>query len=367
MNIRKFTLVTSAVLMFFLFIAGTVIMTQLNSSTAAVINGEKVNTPFGGLFEGIIQDKKPVNILVLGGDKVNNNTDTLMLVNYDPSTTRANIVSIPRDTKVKIEDKVRKINFAYPHAGARFAVETVSGLLGVNVKYYIYIDISVFRKIIDKLGGIEDFYVPEDLTYDDPTQNLHIHLQKGYQDLDGEKAEQFMRFRKFNRSKDTLKSENYDGSDIKRITAQQNLIKELIRQKTSIVYIHKFDDVVSEIFNNLETNMSISEILGLAQNISQFKYDNISFYTLPGTAEYSYYILDPGKADEMMKMYFSAEEGFAGSSTSPGINNTYRVQEADGKTEKESDSQKTKKKKSYTKDNPSNNETNVKDQNTPQP
>lgn len=368
MNVRKFTLIASAILMFFLFIAGTVVLNNLGSTTVSASGEEKSSSGFQKIFEEIVIKQKPVNILVLGGDKVNSNTDTLMLVNYDPSTTKANIVSIPRDTKVYIEENVRKINFAYPHGGAKLAVETVTGLLGVNIKYYIYIDTSVFRKIIDKLGGIKNFYVPQNLNYDDDAQNLHIHLKKGYQDLDGDKAEQFMRYRGYNRKV----TDFYDGSDIKRIKAQQSLLSELIKQKANISYIHKFNDVVMDIFDSLETNMKLSEVLKMAQNITDFKYENISFYTLPGTDGYedgiSYYFLDREKSGELLTQYFSAEEGFDGVVTVPGsYSDIYKVKEAEDKVKSNNSKKNTTKKNDYSKNNPSNSETNIKKDPKPKP
>ena len=107
-------------------------------------------------------------------------------------------MSIPRDTRVLIDNKYRKINFAYPYGGIELAAGTVSELLDVNIKYYIFVDTFAFRIIVDLLGGV-DIDVPVNLDYDDPTQDLHIHLKKGLQHLDGEHAEQYVRFRVLDR------------------------------------------------------------------------------------------------------------------------------------------------------------------------
>ena len=48
------------------------------------------------------------------------------------------------------------------------------------------------------------------MNYDDETQDLHIHLEEGYQHLDGDKAEQLLRFRKNNDG--TGYSREYGGS-----------------------------------------------------------------------------------------------------------------------------------------------------------
>ena len=59
------------------------------------------------------------------------------------------------------------------------------------------IDNQALIELVDVIGGVE-FEVPIDMNYDDPTQDLHIHLNKGMQTIDGEKAEQLLRFRHSN-------------------------------------------------------------------------------------------------------------------------------------------------------------------------
>ena len=145
-----------------------------------------------------------------------------MLVNINPGVPEISVMSIPRDTRVIIEGRVRKINFAYPRGGGELAVETVERLLETEIDHYVYIDLSVFRKAIDLLGGVE-YYVPQNMYYDDPYQNLHIHLKKGYQLLDGRKAEYLVRYRK-----------GYKNGDIGRIKVQQDFIRELIKQKVTV-------------------------------------------------------------------------------------------------------------------------------------
>ena len=178
MNLRKFYFNLTIVVALVLFISGIGILYYVNSTlfvsdASATSSGNSINN----FFEPFIQKKEPFNVLLLGGDKVNKNSDTMMLANFDPENCKINIMSIPRDTKVTIENKARKINFAFPHGGIDLTVKTVSELLDVNIKYYAFVDTAAFREIIDLLGGV-DYYIPADMNYDDPTQNLHIHLKK---------------------------------------------------------------------------------------------------------------------------------------------------------------------------------------------
>lgn len=310
MNVRKFYLIVCSVLAVCLFISGTVLLASIHMPA-------KEDGSSGSLLDRIIEpiktDNEPVNILVLGGDKVASNTDTMLLVNYNPSTAKMSMLSIPRDTKVNVPgSSLPKINSAYAAGGAKLAVETVSKLLNVKIKYYVFINTTAFRQIIDTLDGV-DYNVPVDMNYEDPTQDLYIHLKKGMQHMDGEKAEQFMRFRQPTHYNNEI-MQYYDGGDLKRINAQQNFIKELIKQKVNIKYISKMDDILRIIFSNIETNVSSADALKLAQNIGKLDVNNINTFTLPGESEEEgawYYIMNKELASDIIKQHFVAKSGMS--------------------------------------------------------
>lgn len=287
-----------------MFLLGVASLGYINlTAVSADVYNENNTNIIGNILDSYKPVTENVNVLVLGGDKVNKNTDTMMVVNYNPTTAQISILSIPRDTKILLNRRNAKINAAYPIGGGEQAIESVSNLLGVDIKYYVYVDTSTFRKIIDILDGV-DYYVPEDMDYDDPHQNLHIHLKKGQQRLNGEKAEQFMRYRQSNRGRST---KNYDGSDLKRIDAQQNFIKELIRQKVNIVYITKMNDILNVVFNNIDTNITIDEVLKLSKNVNKINADEINMFKLPGEsylADVWYYEMDLTEAKEIIDQHF---------------------------------------------------------------
>lgn len=300
MNTRKFYLIISIILSIFLFAGGTFALAYIAHE------GDDSQEGFiGDVLDSFRADKNPINFLLLGGDYVNGNTDTIMLVNLNPSTGKLNLLSIPRDSKVHVKgSSLPKINSAYPIGGPDLAIKTVSDFLGVNIKHYVYIDTSAFRLIIDKLGGI-DYYVPVDMKRDDPVQNLHINLKKGQQHLDGEKAEQFMRFREYN---DGTVNKYYDGSDIKRIEAQQGFIKALIDQKVTISNLPKLKGVLNIVFNKIKTDMKLDEVMKLAQCLGKISTSNMSTYTLPGHDSNEpngwFYVIDMNKASDIIKSNF---------------------------------------------------------------
>jgi polyisoprenyl-teichoic acid--peptidoglycan teichoic acid transferase len=367
---RKFYFTLSNIILVFLFVAGLLILGYISKGNPPG------NILPGGFIDGLLSKKEPVNILVLGGDKVSGNTDSMMVVNYNPTTAKISVLSIPRDTKVKIDGNTHKINFAYPHGGIKLAMKTISGLLDVNINYYIYIDTPVFREIIDELGGV-DADVPPGMDYDDPAQNLHIHLSEGRQHLNGKEAEGFMRFRHPNSWKKSGKEikQYYDGSDIKRIDAQQKLIKELVKQKVNILYLHKYNKIINMIFNKVETNVTLEEALKLSNNITSIKVDEVTTFKLMGDDKRingGWYYLYNGKifnnntkeeydADVVLDEYFKADDGF-----SEYKNESDKSTESDESDTKNTTSKSNTSKKS-TKKNPSNKETSIKGTKKPAP
>lgn len=304
MNFRKFYLIITSTLSIFMFLLGILTLSYIVLSEDTVTASK---TPDNSLIEEILSpykmNRESINILLLGGDKVNNNTDTIMLVNFNPATAETKILSIPRDTKIKLKGSTSKINAAYPRGGGELAVDAVSNLLGVEIKHYVYIDTSVFRKTIDILDGV-DYYVPVDMDYDDPLQKLHIHIKKGEQHFNGTKAEQFMRYRQGN--KKTV-NKYYDGSDLKRIDAQQNFIKEVIRQKANVFYITKMSEILNVVFKNIDTDMSINDILQLSNNLGNLKADEIKMFKLPGESVYDvawYYIINEEETSSIVDENF---------------------------------------------------------------
>ena len=165
-----------------------------------------------------------INILLLGVDKDGLRTDTMILACYDLDANTVKLLSIPRDTRMYIGNKYQKINAAHAISekgkikGVQGSIEAVTRLTAIPINYYVEFSFDAFKHTIDALGGI-DFDIPQNMNYEDPTQNLYIHLKKGFQHLDGDKAEQFVRFR------------SYPMGDIGRVEAQQAFIKALAEQK----------------------------------------------------------------------------------------------------------------------------------------
>ena len=261
------------------------------------------------------KNNETVNILVLGmdiGDTRNTQntsarrTDTMMLLNYNPRTDYINIVSIPRDTLIEVENAhdgngnyipYWKINAAYALGGEEEVIEQVQDLLDITVNYLVEVDYAAFRNLIDAIGGVE-MTIDRDMYYDDDAQDLHINFKKGETVLlDGQKAEEFFRWRK-----------NNDGTgladgDLGRIKNQQKFISKLIEKCTDPSIITRVPDILKAIKENVVTNMSGTDMV--KYGLEMISNSGISMETLQGYNERIYgqdfLVVDPTYNESLLK------------------------------------------------------------------
>ncbi len=229
------------------------------------------------LLESVDKETGKVNALIAGVDRSGLLTDTIMVVSYDLDDNIVNVLSVPRDTRMYIGSKYQKINAAHAISkngkknGISGTIEAVMRLTGIPINYYVEFTFDAFRETIDALGGVY-FDVPRDMNYDDPAQDLHIHLKQGYQLLDGDKAEQFVRFRR------------YPMGDIDRVAAQQNFVKAVAEQKLNSSIIPKLPDLFEVLQDNLKTNITLKEVISYCKNLAELSSENIFMYSIPGVS-----------------------------------------------------------------------------------
>ena len=249
-----------------------------------------------------------VYILVTGESQ--NLTDSIMLCAYNPKTQQASMMSIPRDTYTGTNQKKAtasdKINTLY-QKGPEKLLKEVNELTGLNVKYYMNIDTKGLRELIDAVGGVY-FDVPIDMDYDDPTQNLHIHLKAGYQLLDGDKAEQVVRFRHNNNG--TSYPSSYGDNDIGRMKTQREFIKVLVKQVTSKDLLKNSKKYTQIAKNNINTNFNLDTAINYLPYLIDFNTDNLKTTTLPGEPKKCngvwLYIANDKKTDEIISDNFKS-------------------------------------------------------------
>ena len=223
-----------------------------------------------------------VNILVVGLDKDGYRTDTIIIASCDLDNDCVNMLSIPRDTRMYVGGHYQKINAAYAirqdgkMKGISGTIEAVTRLTGIPIHHYVVFECNTFREFIDALDGV-DFDVPQNMNYDDPAQDLHIHLKKGFQHLDGDKAEQLVRFRR------------YPTGDIKRVEVQQDFLKALAEQKINLSIIAKLPELFEVWTKNIKMSFTAGDVVKYSANLKKLKSENIKAYLLPGVADSEHY------------------------------------------------------------------------------
>ncbi len=255
-----------------------------------------------------------VNILFLGTDEGGMRSDTIMLASLNGRTGKVNILSIPRDTRVRMGRGHQKINAALGigvnevargniQEPEELCVEKVKLLTGLPVHYFMTINFDGFKEIIDALGGV-DFEVPFHMKYDDPVQNLHIDIPAGMQHLDGKAAHDFVRFRQGNPG-----YKGYAMGDLGRIEAQQAFLKALVDQKLKPKYLLKAGELFDVVRDNVRTNYTAKDLLRHIATISKISSENINMMQLPGAPQtiggVSYYLCSDAKMRELSNTVFS--------------------------------------------------------------
>lgn len=233
------------------------------------------------------------NILLYGVDNDAGGSDTNMLMRFDAVNKTVDVVSLPRDT---LMSNGRKLNSSYNNGGTEKLRSNIEDMLGVPVDFYVSVDLKGFITLIDQIDGV-DFDVPEDMDYDDPYQDLHIHFKKGLQHLNGQQAMEVVRFRHNN------DNTGYGGQqDLGRIGTQQAFLKTVAQK---LMKLENVPAMAETFLKYVKTDLTLGNLIWLAnQALSMGGMDAISFATLPGDGAgwykgMSVYALDPEQVLEM--------------------------------------------------------------------
>ena len=239
--------------------------------------------------EELIKAKDKSTVLIMGVDIRKDDvgrSDTMMIATIDPRFDQATLLSIPRDTRVKIRGRgYDKINAAFAYGGVSLAESTVENFLGIDIDHYILINTSSFVKIIDAIGGV-DIDVEKRMFYEDPWDDnggLVIDLYPGQQHMDGKTAVTYVRYR------------DSEG-DIGRVHRQQQFMEACMDKVTSPEIIPRIPDIIREVMYAIDTDMTFRELLELAGTIKAAQKNGLVTDMVPGYPLYideiSYWIPD---------------------------------------------------------------------------
>jgi len=259
------------------------------------INGSSIESP--------LSIPPAINVLLMVTDQVSGCTDSMMVVNINPKSSRASILSIPRDTEVTVDGDSFKINAAYSIGklagdstdGINLVKKCISQLIDVKIDYYAVMKLDCISSVVDELDGVT-YDVPFDMKYTALSQHLFIDIKKGEQLMNGDKVIQLLRFRHPNGplTQSVLNSmKGYDGGDTTRQDNNQKFMKEFFKQKATPQYflnLNKMKNILNIIVSNTVTDLTFKTALSYAKVSKCFAKSSLNAFRmrldeLPG---YSY-------------------------------------------------------------------------------
>jgi len=214
------------------------------------------------------------NFLICGKDRASGLFDVIVLAQLDVKNNLASIVQIPRDTYAAYTEKsYKKLNGAAAALGGLEGLRSfLSGNLGIPIDHYALVDLDCVGDIVDAIGGVT-LDIPADMDYEDKAQGLSIHLKAGKQTLNGDMAEQFLRFRA-----------GYITADLGRLDAQKLFISAFLTEVKEHTNLPTIIRIVRSLYGRVETDLSIGSTLKLVASALKLRPDRLTMATLPGEA-----------------------------------------------------------------------------------
>lgn len=317
--VARFFKIVISIVMSFVIISATVLFAY--SKLGGFDNEEVKQGSQLNLVEALVGKDIKLNIAVFGVDGDETRTDVIFVVHFDSKSGNIHILSVPRDTRVEINDEmytyleandkyipyngICKINEVHAYAGEEkadeFSVIQLEELLGIEIDNYVKINFDAFKSLVDLIGGV-DFYVPQDMKWNMSDHgDLYINLQEGMQHLDGDKAEQLVRFRR------------YPLGDEDRVKVQQAFLKEVAKKVLSTdTIVNNLPSLVKTAYQYVETDVSLTDAVKYMQYADDADITKLKTETLPGVGQYvgnvSYFLSDEIETKAAVKRLFFSDD-----------------------------------------------------------
>lgn len=242
------------------------------------------------LFIPKTESSERVNILFLGADarspQDQGYTDSINILSIDKNTKNVSILSIPRDTRVQIAGKgVDKINSAYAYGDINTTIDTVENFLNVRIDYYILVDFTDFKEMVDTLGGITMNVEPHISAV-----RPELHGKTGVSKLTGDEALIYVRFRQDSDS---------EGGRMKR---HREAISAIINEALNPSNILQAPAVLNQLRENVKTDIPPLETTVIEKLVTGFNIDNATTGVVTGEYTHingiNYMIPDMKKTEE---------------------------------------------------------------------
>ena len=267
-------------------------------------NGEIITS---GLLSSLTDSdvtRDPFYVLLLGTDGRPGDTayraDSIILARVDPKAKQVTLISIPRDTKVGYKGSTMKINATHAYDGAEGMVNAVNELCDVEISHYAEISFDGMKTLVDAVGGI-DINATDGV--DDPEAGP-VTIEPGQQHMDGEAALTYCRAR-----------HQYADGDYTRMRHQRQVIGALANAVLNNMDITRLPGVIESLSDMVVTDLSVQDIVSLANAMRGMDTDNMWSANLPSWAGedtyidgQSYVFVYEDKLKEMMERVDAGED-----------------------------------------------------------
>lgn len=222
------------------------------------------------LFIPKTESSERINILFLGADarspQDQGYTDSINILSIDKNTKNVSILSIPRDTRVQIAGKgVDKINSAYAYGDINTTIDTVENFLNVRIDYYVLVDFTDFKEMVDTVGGITMNVEPHISAV-----RPELHGKTGISKLTGDEALIYVRFRQDSDS---------EGGRMKR---HREAITAIIHEALNPSNILQAPTVLNKLRENVKTDIPPLETTVIEKLVTGFNIDNATSGVVTG-------------------------------------------------------------------------------------
>lgn len=248
--------------------------------------------------------RKPgcATILLVGLDDDKTRTDTMMLLYLDGENGGVNLLSLPRDTYVGGDYYIPKLNSVYGDSGGGKAgmealLDEIRDLIGYRPDGYLTFELSAFVDVVNAMGGVK-FDVPQDMQYDDPSQDLSIDLKAGVQRLNGEDAMGLVRYRS-----------GYAMADLRRVEVQRDFVEAAMDQWLKPWKVVRYPGAALALLKGTQGDLSLGNLVWVADALRKADFSRIQTETLPGEpamiGDGSYYLAWPNATAELINTSFN--------------------------------------------------------------
>ncbi len=252
-------------------------------------------------------EQKIYNFLFVGQDRVALNTDVIMLISFNTTTNKINILQLPRDTYIRTKVYSGKLNGLYaqyyikngkktPEA-LRSMADTLEQSLCIKIHNVGHINLNGVVAIVDAIGGV-DVKVPVSYKYIDEATKQIVTVPAGLQHLDGIKAEHFIRTRSI-----------YTQADIGRIDAQKLFVSAFIKKLKSNFTVSTITNFVDIAFKYVKTDVNLADAVFYGKQLLEVNLGQINMMSMVGRSTsgdgISYYVMVRKNMREMINTYFN--------------------------------------------------------------